>query len=338
MYKTALKFLCSMSVIASFASVANAQTFRVATSLPEKHWYAERGFEAFMSCVKDGTSNEIEFDYFPGGTILKRDQGITGIQEHLAEITFVQIPDESARMPMQGLTLLPGIANSASELSQTFRKLYESGGLFTGEWEAAGVRPLALTALAPYQIASGRSVLIDGPDDFEGKKIRSTGSALNFLVESLGGLAIQMPAAEMYTAMQRGTVDGNVISFAGIKPYSLQEVMSAMSRNGSFGTVTQAIGIGEDAYAQLSPEQQKVFDDCGRNVETELTQWLDENDSAIADELADMGVNIFDFSPEDMEKLNESMSIVAEEFIARLTARDIPADKAYEELLAAIAD
>lgn len=322
--------------VAAAASTASAEKFIVAHDLPPQHYMAVRAFEGLMTCVKDGTAGAIEFDYFPGGTVLKRDQGITGIQDGLAQITFVTIGEETARMPMQGVTMLPGFATSATELATAWRKAYSQDGLFTGEWKAMGVRPLSLTALAPYQIASNKSALIDGPDSFEGKKIRSTGSALNFLIDALGGVAVQLPGPEIYTAMQRGTVDATLISYSGIKPYSIQEVMSGMSVNGAFGTATQAIGMSEEAYAKLTPERQKVFDDCGHKIEVDLTKWIDDGEATVAAELKGMGIEIFEFSAEDVAAFDAGMVSVKDDFVGRLTARGIPADKAYDELMAAL--
>lgn len=334
-------FNLKAALVGSLATVAlvgqaGAETLIVAHDLPPQHYFSVRGFEAFMTCVTEGTAGEIDFDYFPGGTVLKRDQGITGIQDGLAQITFVTIGEETPRMPMQGVTMLPGLASSSAELASAWRKLYEAGGLFTGEWEAMNVRPLALTALAPYQIISGKSALIDSADAFAGKKVRTTGSALNFLIEALGGVAVQMPATEIYTSLQRNTVDGTLLSFSGVKPYSVHEVMGGMSSNGSFGTATQAISIGEDTLAALPEAQQKVLIDCGHKVEVELTTWMDQTEASVAKELASEGINIFEFSPEDLAKLDEGMQSVAEDFVGRLTARDIPADKALEELMAVL--
>lgn len=326
------------AAVTALATAASAETLTVAHDLPPAHYFSVRGFEALMSCVTDRTGGEIEFDYYPGGSVIKRDEGVTSIQEGLAQITFVTIGEETARLPMQGVTMLPGIASSATELGDAFRAAVAQGGALASEWEAAGVRPIAITALAPYQIVSGRGAIIDSPEDFAGKKIRTTGSALNFLVEAIGGVAVQMPGPEIYTAMQRGTVDATLFSFSSVKPYSVQEVMGAMSFNGSFGTATQAIGMSQEAYDGMTADQQAAFDDCGLQVAQDLTRWIDEGEATIADEFRQQGINIFEFTEEDLDEFDTQMTSVADEFIGRLTARDIPADKALSELRAALAN
>ncbi|WP_417722667.1 TRAP transporter substrate-binding protein DctP [Salipiger sp.] len=322
--------------LSGLATGAAAETLIVAHDLPPTHYYSVRGFEAMMSCVTERTGGEIEFDYYPGGTIIHRDEGITAIQEGLAHITFVTIGEETARMPMQGVTMLPGIANSATELADGWRKAVADGGVLAQEWADMGVRPIGITALAPYQIVSGRGAIIDSPEAFAGKKVRTTGSALNFLVEALGGVAVQMPGPEIYTAMQRGTVDGTLFSFSSVKPYSVQEVMGAMSSNGSFGTAAQAIGMSQEVFDGLTPDQQTAMDECALKAVTDLTKWIDEGEAAIAKEFVDSGVNVFEFTDEQIATFDEGMASVADDFVARLKSRDIPADVALAELKAAM--
>lgn len=330
------RMLLGGAASAAMLGSAAAETLIVAHDLPPMHVFSVEMFEAFMQCVTEATDGAYDFDYFPGGTVLKRDEGVTGIQDGLAHISFVTPAFETARMPMQSVTMLPGLGDSAASVTAGWRKALDQGGELAGEWETVGVVPLTVSALAPYQVASGPRVTIDTAGAFSGKKLRSVGSSMNYLVESLGGVAVQMPAPEIYTAIQRGTVDGTMISFGSIKPYSLQEVISAISRNASFGTGTQALGIGADTFNGLPPEHQVVFTDCGAKVEVELAEGLDAEESTIADEFVGLGINVFEFSDDELALFNEGVSKVAEDFISRLTVRDIPADVAYQELMSAL--
>ena len=70
-----------------------------------------------------------------------------------------------------------------------------------------------------------------------------------------------MSANHLYTAMQRGTVDGTILSFASATPYSVNEVATHMSENASFGTSASWIGMSQEYFDSLSPEDQAVIEE-----------------------------------------------------------------------------
>lgn len=316
------------------AGAASAADAILATDLPPAHIVSVNGIEPLMACITEGTQGAITFNYFPSGQLVKRNEGVSALQKGLAQFAFSTLAHETAALPLQGLTMLPGISDSALHTVEAWRRTVDGGGALGQEMSKAKIRPVILNAMPPYQIM-GQHEYAD-LDDWKGKKIRTTGSSLNFMVESIGGVPIEMSGNEMYTALQRGTVDASILSFSSVKSYSVQEVVKSMSANASFGTSTQILSVSSDYYDSLPAEHQKVIDDCGHRIERDLAAFLDNSENGFRQEFAGMGIEIYELSPEQIAAFSGAVESVEKDFVTRLSGRDLPAQQALDEFKAAM--
>ncbi len=60
--------------------------------------------------------------------------------------------------------------------------------------------------------------------DLSGLKLRVAGKVPSQIVEKMNGTPVSMTAESIYEALQRGTIDGMVTSWAAFEPYKFQEV------------------------------------------------------------------------------------------------------------------
>lgn len=316
------------------AATASAETMILAEGLPNGHYLSVNISEPLMACISEGTKGAIDFNYMPGGQLLKMTDGTEGLQQGLADFAFVSIGNEAANYPLNGLTMLPGLATSAVEGSSAWRKAVEAGGELAGEFEKVGLTPITMTILAPYQ-AVGKKHL-DTPEAWKGQKFRVSGTALSFLVEAIGGTPVTFPATDFFVAMQRGTVDGSVISFASVKPYSVHEVATHYSRNLSLGTSTSMFAMNTERFNSLPADQQAVIKDCGLKIETAAAQVIDNQEAVLAKEMEGMGHTVYDLTPEQLEVFAKAIAPVEAELVKRVAELGLPAQAALDEYKAAL--
>lgn len=334
--KQSRNLTAALAVLAATTALASAESLTVATDLPPTHFLSVQGVEPLMACITEASGGDITFQYFPSGQLVKRNEGIDAINKGLADITFATLALETANVPLQGVTMLPGMSTYATQGTVAWRKALGQDGPLEREAASVGVKPVLLNLLAPYQVM-GKAPL-PNVADWRGKKIRTTGSALNFLVESIGAVPVQMSANDLYTAMQRDTVDATVLSFASVKPYSVHEVATHMSSNASFGTSASWIGMSQSKFDSLSPANQAAIDGCTTKIEASLAAWIDENEGALREEFAASGITIYQLTDEQVAAFETAMEPVAADFIARLAERGLPAQAAYDEYKAVLAE
>jgi TRAP-type C4-dicarboxylate transport system substrate-binding protein len=234
-------------------------------------------------------------------------------------------------MPLTGIVMLPALADSSVELTVALREDIAAGGAIAGEFASQGVRPIAINISPNYQVMS-RAEPVETLEQFKGKVWRSGGGSMNLAISSLGGAPAEMPGGDMYIALQRGTLDGTILSSISVKPYSVQEVVDYMSTNAQFGQYATIFVIGSDYYNSLSDENRKVVNDCGLKIEAKMAEETDRVDTELFNEFASGGVKTYALTEETRKDFNEALKPVIEDYLVRVEERGLPGRDTYAGL------
>ncbi len=164
---------------------------------------------------------------------------------------------------------------------------------------------------------------IESPKDLSGLKMRASQSPLlisQFKALNAGGVSIDF--AELYTALQTKTVDGQENPLSNVnskKFYEVQDYLT-LSAHGYMGYV---LLISDEFYKDLPTDLQKAIDE----VAEEVTKW--QWDLATADEegymkvLEESGIQITEFEEEDKEEFLELTDDVFDEFMKIEGAKEL---------------
>lgn len=155
-----------------------------------------------------------------------------------------------------------------------------------------------------YQIVL-REPLGEGFEALAGKKIRGN-KYYNSVVAPLGGSLVNLPGGEMYSALEKGVVDGVAFPIAGMQRFKLQEVTKYMMRP-RFGTSPFIVSMNLDKFNALSKEDQDMLLEAGRQVELSSTvDFAQRADETIA-ALIDAGMKETELAPEVFETINSGL-------------------------------
>src|SRR5690606_23484119 len=123
-----------------------------------------------------------------------------------------------------------------------------------------------------YQLMTTKGP-VETPEDTKGLKIRSPGGVQEVVVDAIGSVPVSMPATDIYTALQRGTIDGVSASLDTLSQYSLQDIGKSVTTNGQFGFVSIAYVINEKLWSGLGAEQQKLLSDAASEAVNGYLEW-----------------------------------------------------------------
>ena len=323
-----------MACFAVAGQMTMAETaLTVAHGFSPTHVITAQGVDPWMACVNEGNA-DIAFSYFPSGQIAKTTEMLDALNNGIAHLTTVPIGYVSDRMPLNGVSMLPGMGSSASTVIPAYAKAVKSG-LLADEFAANEIVPIWVMALPAYQIVSTKGPLRT-KEDFAGKVVRSAGGTMNLTISALGASAAEIPSRDMYVAMERGTADATLSALASIKPYNVNELMNAVSTNGEFGSFSIAFSMTKAAWDGLSPEQQILFTDCAGKTESSIAAFLDAEVTTLQDEFAANGVDVYEFTDAELSAINADLSGVLDDWVKRLADRGLPAEQAvaaYRALL-----
>jgi len=239
---------------AMLAAPAGATTLRFAHWVPPQHTLTASTIEPLQAAVADAG---IEIQVFPGGELgagplEQYVRAVTGV----ADIVWGLQGYTSSQFPRTMISELPG---ALPEGGHGYDMLWnaQEAGLLDGEFP--GTHPLALWLSEP-NIFIMRDHDVRTPADVAGLKIRVSGSAAAATIEALGGTPVQMPAGEIYNALQTGLIDGVVTGASAVGDFRLDEVANSYTLGAPLGRISFYVVMNQGAYEGLSEEERTALD------------------------------------------------------------------------------
>lgn len=135
-----------------------------------------------------------------------------------------------------------------------------------GGWSAM---PYSSNLLPQYEFV-GKGKAPRTLDDFKGMRVRAIGG-IGEAMRNLGAVPTSVPATEVYTSLDRGTVDA--VSFPSTyahASYKVHEISSWFTTNLSPGTQACPTLINRDAWSKLPAQYRKLFDEARPMVKKAL--------------------------------------------------------------------
>jgi len=161
-------------------------------------------------------------------------------------------------------TIGVGVAMDATIADPAKRRTSGLFDLLDKEYNKLGVKLVSLPPVAPYHFIT-KDALNGQKPSLNGMKMRSNPSLQNTIL-ALGGSPVTMAGGEVYTALQKGVIDGAAWTLVGVKDFKWQEVAGYMVRP-SFGSISMMITMNLKKYNSLPPEQKKWIDEAGKQTE-----------------------------------------------------------------------
>lgn len=142
--------------------------------------------------------------------------------------------------------------------------------------------------------------------NLDGRKIRGTRS-YHGIIRLLGASPVVLPGGQIYTALEKGVIDGAAWPAAGMLDMKHYEVAKYKIRP-TFGTTNTGFFVNLDKWKGLSKEEQDILLQAARDTEKDM---LAEGDKILAAESAELekhGVKVTELSPEMAQKVRETFA------------------------------
>lgn len=316
--------LCSLIFLVSCSSAKTEQdeviTLKVADSVPSTNFISQEGIAYWMERVEELTDNQVQFEYFPSEQLGKSTSLLELVNSNTVDIAYTSYASED--MPLSEVATLPDAIPSSVEGSQIYWKLVEDF-LLEEEFLKNGVRPMFAVTLPKYQIITSKKKITD-INDLKGLKLRTPGGPLEVSVNEIGASPVAMAAPEIYTAMERGTIDGAVIAETSYKPYQLQKAAKYSTTNANMGSFIANYSINEEVYQDLPETVQQAMDQAGEETITHFSSFLDEHVEELIKEFEDEGMEMYELDDETLTELNKKIETTWDLWAEDLEERGYP--------------
>jgi TRAP-type C4-dicarboxylate transport system substrate-binding protein len=148
----------------------------------------------------------------------------------------------------------------------------------------------------PFHFYVTKDMAITKPEDLSGLRFRGQPN-YNALFKHYGIAGVNIAAPEVYTALERGTVQGYGWPLWGINDFGWEKLTKIRIDPGFYNVVNTVL-MNKSKYASLSPEQKKVLDDAVAWFEQDDVRCAAEKTKETLEMQAKAGIKTVDFGPE----------------------------------------
>jgi len=287
--KSLFKIVGIASAVA-FSSAAMAQTtLKLVHAAPESDLQQDMSL-FFKKEVEARTNGEIKVNIYPQGQLGNDKQMIDGTRSGILDIAMVGLNNYSGLLPESAAFTLPFMFPNR----ETAYKVLDGapGKEILKKMEKFGLKGLGYPENG-YRNMTNNSKPIRVPADVKGLQMRVNGSkALNDMFHVLGANPLQLPVAELYTALETGVVDSQdhpISVTLSFKFYEVQKYLSLTQH--AYSPLVLTMNLKK--FNKLSSDQQNIITDVAtKAVAMQRKLSIAKEDQMIADLEADgMKVN-----------------------------------------------
>lgn len=159
-------------------------------------------------------------------------------------------------------------------------------------------------------------VPLDSKDALDGRKIRVFGKESGQMIELLGGTPVTVSFGELYTALQRGTINGALTGMLGAKAANIYEVVNHNTWwNWSY--VLEFIMVNEDAMAALPEDVQNIVREEAAAANVKVQALQDRLPAEVlVESLETYGITSTGLSAETRAEFRETTKPVTQDWLA----------------------
>ncbi|HEX8166950.1 MAG TPA: TRAP transporter substrate-binding protein DctP [Beijerinckiaceae bacterium] len=198
--------LLGASAVALAGSGVAAQTkpkLRFSAAFTEQDLRAE-AYKNFAAAIKD----DFDFEPYWGNTLFKQGTELVALQRDNLDLCNLAPADISKQIPAWSLLTSAFLFRDADHMVKTFKSDVGKDFIKMAK-DQLGIQVITPVYFGSRSLNLRVDKQINGPADMAGIKLRMPGGEFwQFLGESLGANPTPVAYAELYTALQSGTVDG----------------------------------------------------------------------------------------------------------------------------------
>ena len=256
--------------------------------------FRDRLVRRFAAAVSKRTDNELEFEIYPGSSLMKTVAQFSSLRRGALDMTLYPLAYAGGEVPEVNIGLMPclvtsyeqGLAWKNAPIGQELVSLLDKRGvrIVTWIWQAGGT--------------ASRAKGVVQPDDVKGLKVRGGSREMDLMLKAAGGIISSVPSNEIYAAMQTGSLDAAVTSSTSLISFRLEEVAKQVTtgRTGSFWFMFEPLIISKQVFESLPKAHQDAIDAVGAEMEAFGLKEARSDDQELAEVFAKAGI-----TPRDMD-------------------------------------
>ena len=281
---------------------ADAQAKPIVWNLPHvaaPTYYHTVNYTTFANKVKEKSGGRMEIRVHPASSLYPSHELIPALVDGRAEIGPVVSGYLTDILLEIGILDLPFMTGGLEEHRKAANALRP---FFTEMLAKRGLKLLAINAWPTQQLFSLQAMKNVG--DWKGKKIRVYGADSANTARALGAAPVSIGFGEVYTALEKKTVDGAITSATNAEPMKFFEVAKFINYWYLAGAGSEWLVVNQKAFDALPKDLQQVVMDALKETRLEDKEWEDAAawDARARQRCAELGMTVVDPGKDEIEK------------------------------------
>jgi tripartite ATP-independent transporter DctP family solute receptor len=241
--------------------------------------------------IKKRTSGRYEIQVFPASQLGNENQINEGLGLGTVDMIYTGVAFGASISKPIGITNAPFVLRDFDHFMK-----YRSSPLFRelakGYEDKTKHKVITLTYYGQRHVTANKE--IKKPEDMKGMKLRVPPAPLFLMfTKSVGANATPIAFAEVYLALQQGTVDGQENPLPTIMAKKFYEVQSHIILSGHITESLLTI-VGSHVWAKMSDADKKVFQEVLSTAADNATKEIRTSELKLADELRKLGKTVIE--------------------------------------------
>lgn len=324
--KRALSLLAAAGILLSPTINAAEVNLRFAHFWPANSGIAQT-LQEWGNTVEQESNGRIGVEVYPAQTLAKATQTYDSVVRGIADMGATIQGYTANRFPLSQLVELPGIVKTGEQGSCVLQTLYDEGEI-AREYDESHV--LFMFTHGPGHLhTSGKA--ITKPEDLNGLMIRRPTVVVGELLKGLGGEPVGLAAPEMYSAMQRGVINGVTLPWEAMGSFRLNELADQHTEVGLY-SLALVVTMNKRVYDRMPEDLRKVIDDnSGMKWAERLGAAYDRLDQVGLAQAKELGhqITVIENGTEN-PAWKPVLDKVSQDYVSTLEEKGLPAEKIYQ--------
>jgi TRAP-type C4-dicarboxylate transport system substrate-binding protein len=281
--------------------------------------------------IQKRTKGQVTLEVAYGGVMAPAPEHYELAVKGLADISHIGLPYTPGRFPMAEVIEMPFGRASEATYSKALWELYKKGH-FDPDFKE--VKVLYLAAVGPYDYQMGKRP-VRTLADVKDLKIRASGKVHTDIVKALGSVPVGIPGPDVYSALERGVVDGAFAPWSFMKTFRTDGVTKYVTEIG-VGGFGHAFVMSKTSYAKLPPDIRKIVDEiCEKGAMVG-----GETFAACAEEAKKVLFKgeVIPFPAADVPKVDAALAPIWKKWFAEGEPKGLPRKKMVDDLFKILKD
>ena len=241
--------------------------------------------------IKKRTNGRYEISVFPASQLGNENQINEGLGLGTVDMIYTGVAFAASIHKPIGITNAPYVLRDfdhfmAYRNSKLFRDIAK------GYEDKTKHKVITLTYYGQRHVTANKAIM--KPEDMKGMKLRVPPAPLFLMfTKSVGANATPIAFAEVYLALQQGTVDGQENPLPTIMAKKFYEVQSHIILTGHITESLLTI-VGSHVWSKMSDADKKVFEDVLSEASLKATKQIRESELKLADEFRKLGKTVIE--------------------------------------------